>query len=177
MHLFPAGLIALVCFLATTTCAQGGQPIPYKVQTPPLDTDWTYKVGTNPWPEYPRPQLQRETWQSLNGIWTFQPAAPGADDSGSPPAGPLQSEVLVPSCIESGLSGLQTLNVTDMWFATSFKLPRSWKGQHVVINFEAVDYQATVFVNGERVGNHTGGYFRFGVDVTKFVKFGDENSL
>ncbi|UKZ47693.1 hypothetical protein TrVGV298_001919 [Trichoderma virens] len=83
MKIFPAGLLALACSLAAVV-AQGGSPVPYKVQTPPLDTEWTYKVGTNPWPEHPRPQLQRDAWQSLNGIWTFQPAGPGDGDSGNP---------------------------------------------------------------------------------------------
>jgi beta-galactosidase/beta-glucuronidase len=175
MHLFPAGLLALAC--VGTVFAQTGSPASYKVQKPPLDTDWTYKVGTDPWPEYPRPQLQREVWQSLNGIWTFQPAGAGAGDSGSPPGGPLQREVLVPSCIESGLSGLQIMNITDMWFATSFKIPHSWSGQAVILNFEAVDYEAVVFVNGAKVGSHTGGYFRFALDITNSVKFGEENDL
>lgn len=175
MILSPAGLLALASCLSTAV-AQDIQPVPYKVQTPPLDTEWTYEVGTNPWPEYPRPQLQRDSWQSLNGIWTFQPASPGAD-SGSPPEGKLQREVLVPSCVESALSGLQTLNVTDMWFATSFKTPKSWNGQNVILNFEAVDYQATVFVNGVKAGNNTGGYFRFGLDITKLLKSDGDNSL
>ncbi|KAK4077471.1 CAZyme family GH2 [Trichoderma aggressivum f. europaeum] len=171
-----ARLLVLACSLAAAV-AQSSSPTPYKVQTPPLDTDWTYSVGTNPWPEHPRPQLHRDAWKSLNGIWTFQPAGPGDGDSDSPPDGPLQSEVLVPSCIESGLSGLQLMNITDMWFATSFKIPHAWHGQNVILNFEAVDYQAVVFVNGARAGTHTGGYFRFGVDITQFVKFGDDNSV
>ena len=77
----------------------------YTVQTPPLDTPWTYEVGTNPWPQYPRPQLKRSQWQSLNGIWTYQNAS-SLDAVNSPPFGQtLANEVLVPSCLESGLSG------------------------------------------------------------------------
>ncbi|KAK3614299.1 hypothetical protein LTR56_027343, partial [Elasticomyces elasticus] len=76
----------------------------YAVKTPPLTTPWTYTVGTNPWPEYPRPQLQRSQWQSLNGIWTYQNAS-SLDAVNSPPTGhTLANEVLVPSCLESGLS-------------------------------------------------------------------------
>ncbi len=150
-------------------------PVPYKVQTPPLDTDWTYEVGTNPWPEHPRPQLQRDTWQSLNGIWTYRSAS--ADGATDPPSGPLDRETMIPSCIESGLSGLQELNVTNMWFARDFKVPRSWSGKSIMLNFEAVDYQATVFVNGVKVGTNTGGYFRFSIDVTKNVKLGQNNHL
>ncbi|KND87192.1 Beta-glucuronidase [Tolypocladium ophioglossoides CBS 100239] len=151
-------------------------PVPYKVQTPPLDTDWTYKVGTNPWPEHPRPQLRRDVWQSLNGIWTYQAAASTAAVS-SPPSGPLDREVMIPSCIESALSGIQELNGTNMWFARSFQVPKSWDGNTTLLNFEAVDYEATVFVNGVNAGNNVGGYFRFSIDVTKLVKYGQDNQL
>lgn len=65
----------------------------FGTKTPPLDTDWTYKVGTDPWPEYPRPQLRRSRWQSLNGIWQW--------GEGTSQAGSLHGDdVLVPSCIE-----------------------------------------------------------------------------
>lgn len=82
-----------------------GRSTPYEVKEPPLTTSWTHKVGTNPWPEYPRPQLQRSEWQNLNGIWQYQSAS-GLDALNSPPTGKnLENEVLVPSCLESGLSG------------------------------------------------------------------------
>jgi hypothetical protein len=77
----------------------------YAVKTPPLTTPWTYEVGTNPWPEYPRPQLQRSEWLNLNGIWTYQNAS-SLDAVNNPPFGQtLPNEVLIPSCLESGLSG------------------------------------------------------------------------
>jgi len=77
----------------------------YAVKEPPLTTDWTYKLGTNPWPEYPRPQLQRAEWQNLNGVWTYENAS-SLDSVNSPPFNQtLASEVLIPSCLESGISG------------------------------------------------------------------------
>lgn len=76
----------------------------YKVQKPPLDTDWTYKVGTSPWPEYPRPQLARDQWQNLNGVWSYRNAG-GYGEVDNPPSGDLGQGVLIPSCLESGLSG------------------------------------------------------------------------
>jgi len=77
----------------------------YAVKTPPLDTRWTYSVGTNPWPEYPRPQLERSQWKNLNGIWRYQNAS-SEDAVQNPPFGQtLAQEVLIPSCLESGLSG------------------------------------------------------------------------
>lgn len=81
------------------------QTAKYEPKVPPLDTDWTSKVGTNPWPEYPRPQLERSEWKNLNGIWQYQ-NAPGLDAVQAPPFGQaLTNEVLIPSCLESALSG------------------------------------------------------------------------
>ncbi|KAL0936196.1 glycosyl hydrolase family [Colletotrichum truncatum] len=159
------------------TSGGGGSPEPYRLQKPPLDTDWTSKVGTSPWPEHPRPQLRRDKWLNLNGIWTYQ-AAGGADDVNHPPAGnSLDREVLIPSCIESGISGIQALDVTHMWFATKFQVPSDWGNQSVLLNFEAVDYEATVFINGQKAGFHRGGYFRFTVDATKYINRSGENTL
>ncbi|QUC19040.1 uncharacterized protein UV8b_03281 [Ustilaginoidea virens] len=155
----------------------GGAPVPYKVQKPPLDTDWTYKVGTNPWPEHPRPQLHRQDWQSLNGIWTYDAADSNLAPSQPPPSTALSREIMIPSCVESGLSGVQQLNPTNMWFARTFRVPDGWKSQNVLLNFEAVDYEATVFLNGVKVGHNVGGYFRFTIDITQSIKRGQENEL
>ncbi|KAJ5403379.1 hypothetical protein N7509_003250 [Penicillium cosmopolitanum] len=149
----------------------------YSLKQPPLTTPWTDKVGTDPWPEYPRPQLQRPHWQNLNGVWGYQNAS-GLNAVQSPPFGQqLGQEVLVPSCLESGLSGIQGSYTLYSWFSNSFKVPSDWKNQKVLLNFDAVDYEATVFVNGKKAGFHRGGYFRFTVDVTQYVKIGQENEL
>ncbi|KAF5721623.1 beta-galactosidase [Fusarium globosum] len=146
----------------------------YEVQKPPLDTDWTYKVGTNPWPEHPRPQLKRDAWKSLNGIWTWR----GDGDLSNPPkAGPLDREVLVPACIESALSGLQVLDEREFWYQRSFEVSDDWKNQTVLLHFEAVDYNSTVIVNGKEKTTHIGGYDRFTVDVTEDINFGESNEL
>jgi hypothetical protein len=76
----------------------------YKVGYTPLKTDWADTVGTNPWPEYPRPRLQRPDWKNLNGVWGYRNTTNGSD--ASPPFGQrLESPVLVPFCLESALSG------------------------------------------------------------------------
>lgn len=80
-------------------------PTQYSLKQPPLTTPWTDQVGTNPWPEYPRPQMQRTQWQNLNGIWQYRRAS-GLTEIQNPPFGQnLDQEVLIPSCLESGLSG------------------------------------------------------------------------
>jgi hypothetical protein len=78
----------------------------YALQKGPLDTPWTESVGTNPWPEYPRPRLQRALWKNLNGVWQWQNASAGSVLA--PPTGQaLAREVLIPSCLESALSGMR----------------------------------------------------------------------
>ncbi|PVH91802.1 glycoside hydrolase family 2 protein [Periconia macrospinosa] len=147
----------------------------YSVQTPPLDTDWTYEVGTDPWPQYPRPKLARSQWQSLNGIWTYANAS-SHDALDDPPFNrTLPQEVLVPFCLESGLSGIQGENTIYSWYKTTFTVPSTWDSDHRVIpNFGAVDYEATVFVNGYKATFHRGGFFSFAVDVTSYLKGGVE---
>ncbi|KAI1812628.1 glycoside hydrolase family 2 protein [Poronia punctata] len=139
----------------------------YEVKTPPLDTPWTTKVGTDPWPEYPRPQLQRSRWQSLNGIWQW-----GEGESAE--GYPAGEDVLVPSCIESALSGVM-VNAQNSWFTRQFKVDKDLlkgKNDKIFINFEAVDYQATVYVNDKLAGEHTGGYWRFSLDITDLLNDG-----
>lgn len=161
-----AGLVALAVSVLS-----------YSVQTPPLDTDWTYKVGTNPWPEHPRPLLERSAWQNLNGIWQYRNATVG-EGNAVPVDEAATQDVLVPSCIESGLSGVQALNVTYSWWTRDFDVPAEWwKGGRVLINFEAVDYQATVFINGKNVDTHTGGYWHFSIDVTDYLQHNGSNKL
>lgn len=76
----------------------------YRIHNLTLDTPWTSLVGTNPWPEYPRPRLQRSLWKNLNGVWRYRNGADG--DLQSPPFGQtLEDPVLVPFCLESALSG------------------------------------------------------------------------
>jgi hypothetical protein len=160
--------------------SHGQAAAPYELRPPPLDTPWTEKVGTNPWPQYPRPQLRRDAWQSLNGIWTYQPAQ-GAAAVANPPALPLEKETLIPSCIESGISGIMDMSfsVTHMWFGTNFTVPQRWaeSGRRVLLNFEAVDYEATVYVNGAEVGFNRGGYSRFTLDITENIISDKVNEL
>lgn len=199
LGLFAAALWALSPFVAVTCLPaatenpqdtvdidrRAASRTPYSLVPPPLDTPWTSDVGTNPWPQHPRPRLVREDWTSLNGVWAFEPFSrdnsTGIDPNNPPPPPELDSlpqEVLVPSCIESGISGIMRQDVMSMWFARTFTVPSSWKADNrVILIFEAVDYEATVFVNGAKVGFHRGGYFRFSIDVTEHIKPGESNDL
>ncbi|WP_212915064.1 PA14 domain-containing protein [Streptomyces sp. TS71-3] len=131
-----------------------------------LRTRWAGDVTpANAHPEYPRPQLTRDAWQNLNGTWQF--AAAEAGDQ--PPFGKrLGERILVPYPVESGLSGVER-HEDRMWYRRTFTVPTGWHvggGKRLQLNFDAVDWQATVYVNGLRVAAHKGGYDRFSADVT-----------
>ncbi|KAK1830194.1 glycoside hydrolase superfamily [Podospora conica] len=166
----------------TTISSKIGPTTPYHQMTPLLDTPWTLHATKNPWPQHPRPLLYRDKWQTLNGFWTYQQAVKG-DELNPPPLSPLARTVLIPSCIESVISGIKddTNEVKYMWFARNFSLPIGWDAkrgeQRVLLHFEAVDYEATVFLNGDKVGFNRGGYSRFSIDITDSVNHDGSNEL
>lgn len=85
----------------------------YKLVEPKLRTKWTEQPTENPWPEYPRPQLKRDNWLSLNGVWELQEAK--ANDTDAPFGQTLNQRVLVPYCLESGISGV-ALQLQNVWY-------------------------------------------------------------
>ncbi|MDA3852915.1 MAG: hypothetical protein PF444_01540 [Bacteroidales bacterium] len=112
--------------------------------------------------EYPRPQLVRERWMNLNGIWQYQEATSYTDDI---PTGTLSKEILVPFPVESAISGVMQ-HAENMWYRRTFTVPESWAGEKVLIHFGAVDYKCEVFINGASLGEHAGGYDPFTFDIT-----------
>ncbi|MBI5160680.1 MAG: glycoside hydrolase family 2 [Micrococcales bacterium] len=138
--------------------------------TPKLSTPWTSRVGPdNALPDYPRPQLARPsaaapTWTNLNGLWQYQPWD-GFSRIGF--GKNLSGTVLVPYPIESVLSGVQKYS-QYMLYRRTVEVPRAYTagGKRVVLNFGAVNYDATVYVNGQQVARHLGGYDAFSADVT-----------
>lgn len=161
---------ALIAPLASASLASAGPEgrgdDGWEKGTPPLTTPWTDEVGPdNALPEYPRPQLTRRFWENLNGVWEFAPAEEGQE----PPFGEtLDERVLVPYPIQSALSGIQR-SEDRMWYRREFDVPNGWRVGHrnrLVLHFGAVDYDAKVWVNGEQVTTHRGGYDKFSVDIT-----------
>ncbi|MDC0766634.1 PA14 domain-containing protein [Streptomyces sp. HD] len=142
-----------------------------------LRTRWADEVGPgNAHPEYPRPQLTRDTWRNLNGRWQFAAAEVGE----RPPVGKtLPERILVPYPVESQLSGLQR-HEDRMWYRRTFTVPAEWRigsGKRLGLNFGAVDWRTEVYVNGTKVTEHTGGYDRFGADITDALKPGHTQEL
>ncbi|MFB9674838.1 PA14 domain-containing protein [Streptosporangium vulgare] len=139
-----------------------------------LRTRWAKDVDArNPLPEYPRPQLTRDRWRSLNGVWQFAAAEAGE----AVPAGrDLAERIVVPFPVESTLSGIGR-HEDRMWYRRTFTVPRSWKKDRLLLHLDAVDWESTVYVNGRQVGTHKGGYDRFTVDVTDALRPGGEQEL
>lgn len=144
----------------------GLQPIQawgWQLQQAPIMTPWADLVNTNaPWPEYPRPQLVRGDWMNLNGIWEFQP---GSGSDPVPTNSPLSDEILVPFPMESALSGVMDHH-PHSWYRRTFTVPAGWSGQQILLHLDAVDWESEVFINGQTLGIHKGGYDRITRDIT-----------
>ncbi|MBQ7623071.1 MAG: beta-galactosidase [Bacteroidales bacterium] len=150
-------IASLALAVAATVQALAWEPAGDLVKTP-----WAAEVNpAAPHPEYPRPQLVRSEWQSLNGLWDY--AITPADA----PFGGAEGKILVPFCPESSLSGVQRKvgRGNALWYERSFTVPRKWKGSDVMLNFGAVDWQAEIWVNGIKVGEHSGGYAPFSINI------------
>jgi beta-galactosidase/beta-glucuronidase len=162
-------LIALLSIfllaLVVVAAAQQWKPAPVT-----LMTQWGEKVTPeNAWLEYPRPQFVRERWQNLNGLWEYAITAKTA-----PAPAKYDGQILVPFALEAALSGVgKTLQPTErLWYRRSFTMPAEWKSQRVLLNFGAVDYECTLWVNGGLVGAHKGGFDAFSFEVTPFLRDG-----
>ena len=125
--------------------------------------------ATCPLPEYPRPQFERTEWMNLNGLWQYAVTPKSASQPQD-----YDGQILVPYPIESSLSGVKRQLDADeaLWYMKEFTLPSEWSGRNVRLNFGAVDYYATIYLNGRRVGQHTGGYSSFSFDITSGLKEG-----
>ncbi len=160
-------LITFALLLALFSCSQEKDtwaPLQDHILSP-----WAQEVNpANPLPEYPRPQLTREDWLSLNGLWDY---AIGPKDAERPQP---EGKILVPFAVESALSGVGRHITADeaLWYSTSFRVPREWKGRQLWLNFQAVDWSTEVWVNGQHVGLHTGGYTAFSFNITPYLKAG-----
>jgi len=127
-------------------------------------TRWAASVTPgNAHGEYPRPQLVRKDWMTLNGLWEYviKPR-----DRERPEA--YAGCILVPFPVESALSGVgrSVGEENRLWYRRTFRVPEDWRHRHLLLNFEAVDWETTVWVNGHKVGTHRGGYDPFSFDIT-----------
>ena len=142
-----------------------------------IRTGYAQEDPALPRPEVPRPDFQRDAWANLNGTWDF---AFDPDDQGlaegwfDPASEALQASIVVPFPWQSTLSGVADPDQRGVaWYRRTFTVPAAWQGQQVVLHFGAVDYLARVWVNGQPVGAHEGGYDPFEFDITDLLTAGD----
>jgi len=146
----------------------------WKIAGNKITTQWSANVNPlNPLPEYPRPQMVRDNWKSLNGLWDYS-----ITTSAEPMPKSFQGKILVPFAVESALSGVGKNVGPDniLWYRTKFTLPSIFRKKSILLHFEAVDWSAEVYLNGTKIGTHQGGYDPFTFDITQLIK-GSEQLL
>lgn len=136
----------------------------YKPVEGKIMTEWAAQVTPeNVHQEYPRPQMTRDSWVNLNGLWDYAIKPKGQAIPTS-----FDGEILVPFAVESALSGVGKMVGKDneLWYSTSFNRPKKSSSDRVLLHFGASDWETEVFVNGQSVGKHHGGYDPFEFDIT-----------
>jgi len=133
---------------------------------------------TVPRSEYPRPQFVRSDWLCLNGEWQFEIDAGDSGLERGLVRRELQGRITVPFCPESTLSGVGNTDFLNaVWYRRQVEVPRSWEGKRIMLHFQAVDYDATVWADGIEVGRHRGGFTPFTCDLTGVAKPGQAVAL
>jgi hypothetical protein len=155
----------LVLLAALPASAADWKPAPA-----PLMTKWGKQITADktPWAEYPRPQLVRKDWANLNGLWDYAIRPKGEKQPEK-----WDGKILVPFCAESALSGVgkHPTEKDELWYRRDVDAS-AWKGKRVLLHFDAVDWETTVWVNGKELGNHKGMHDPFTFDVTDALKDG-----
>jgi hypothetical protein len=161
-------MIMLLIAVASADAQAEWKPVEGKIMT-----RWAKEVNPdNPLPEYPRPQMRRDSWMNLNGLWDF------ARMSSATPA-VYDRKILVPFPVESALSGIAEAVKPDdtLYYRRTFTVPESMKEKRVRLHVGAVDWEAQVFVNGHKLGTHRGGYAPFQFDVTDVLNESGEQEV
>jgi beta-galactosidase/beta-glucuronidase len=138
-------------------------------------TKWASEITpANVHDQYPRPQMEREEWINLNGLWNYAiaPVLNGKPNN-------WDGEILVPFGIESALSGVKKRvgPKNKLWYHTTFDAPDNLGSKRLLLHFGAVDWRTTVWVNGKEIGQHEGGYTSFSFDITKALNDGEEQEI
>lgn len=157
--------IGIVAFLAGASILVNAQ---WRMQPVSLVTEWAQKVTpANVWQQYPRPQLKRQDWMNLNGLWDYSIVSKNKTEPAT-----WDGKILVPFCVESALSGVKKAFTPGdrLYYKRTFTLPANWKQRDVMLHFDAVDWSCAVWINGVLTGSHKGAYDRFSLNITPYLK-------
>jgi hypothetical protein len=165
----------LFCIVMLASCEPGACRA-WQPAAGPLMTRWSRDVSAERvWPEYPRPQMVRQNWVNLNGLWQYA-IRPAAEER----AEKWDGKILVPFAVESALSGVKmpVRPNEQLWYRRHFAATGLKDGGRLLLHFGAADWRCTVWVNDKKVGEHTGGYDPFTFDITGAIQRGDgENEI
>lgn len=164
-------IVFLVLSLVTqiSVYAQDWQMKQARIMTP-----WAEKVDPNKvLDDYPRPQMVRDNWYNLNGIWDFAKVEAMNYNTTQP----YQTKILVPFPMESAISGVMDTNHEQnkgkiFAYRRKFTIPQNMKKDEILLHFGAVDWKCEIYVNGIKVGSHTGGFDPFYFNITSALKPG-----
>ena len=128
-----------------------------------------------PRPEYPRPQFRRTEWLCLNGAWEFEIDHGDSGFERGLLERPLSGQIVVPFSPETSLSGIENVDFMQaVWYRRVLRIPDSWSGKDVLLHFQAVDYDTTIWVNGQEVARHRGGYTPISANLKGVAEPGQE---
>ncbi|NPV79510.1 MAG: glycoside hydrolase family 2 [Firmicutes bacterium] len=125
--------------------------------------------------EYPRPDFVRDEWISLNGEWdfAFDDENQGLAQNWPLGANPFDRKIIVPFPFQSKLSGIgDPSSHPVIWYKREFTIPSEWAGKRILLNFGAVDFSSTIWINGRYAGSNSGGYVPFALDITELTREG-----
>ena len=162
-------LITTLAVIAAIPALAQWHPVGKEIKTP-----WAADVTPeNVHQEYPRPQMIRQTWQNLNGLWDY------AITSVEEVSFTSEGKILVPFAVESSLSGVgrRITKENSLWYERTFTVSGKWKGQEILLHFGGVDWKSEVYVNGQLVGEHKGGYDPFYYNITPYLKKSGKQTL
>jgi hypothetical protein len=158
-------IIVAILSVLSVLCTRKTE-IEWKIAENPILTKWASDVDpAKPWMQYPRPDMVRNAWINLNGMWDYAITQKDIKPE------KWNGKILVPYPVESALSGVK-MRVSEnenIWYKRTFTIPNVWNKKNILLNFEASDWETTVWIDGNEVGKHRGGYDPFTFDITQFI--------
>ncbi|MBK7132377.1 MAG: chitobiase/beta-hexosaminidase C-terminal domain-containing protein [Bacteroidales bacterium] len=166
--------VAILLFFALSVNCTRNTEITWKIADNPIVTKWAEDVDPlKPWLQYPRPDLKRNAWMNLNGLWEYAITAKGTKPE------KWDGNILVPYPVESALSGVKkrVSESENLWYRRTFKVPNVWSKKQILLNFEACDWETTVWIDGKEAGSHKGGYDPFTFNITETLADQKEHEI
>lgn len=131
-----------------------------------------------PLPEHPRPDYRRSLWENLNGEWEFKfdQKDVGLENAWFDNTMPFDQNIKVPFPWGSELSGVED-DAHIGWYKRSIQVSKAWQGKRTFLTIGASDWKTQVWLDGQLLGTHQGGYTPFSFDLTPYLRYGSPQNL